>query len=252
MSSDRSRPPALPSVSTDREIVRTLRQNWILDPVQDGLFIIAAPVIVLVLALLSFRVFTPGASLSWISVIYLVATVAHHMPTFLRIYGDVDLFRRFKWSFILGPLIPFAFAVGVLVYLNIHNYPVENFFYLLIILTIWDPWHFLMQHYGFMRIYDRPNAAPKRLAARMDLALCATWFTFIMLASGDWLAGLLLDLYAKVHLPIILSVPVSMLRAPGHIALWIALGTTVAYGGYLVWCWRKDYFISAAKIALML
>ena len=96
--------------------------------------------------------------------------------TFIRVYGDVDLFRRFKWTFVLAPAIPLGFATAVLVYFNSHDYPVEYVLYLFILLALWDPWHFLMQHYGFTRIYDRHNAAPKKLAARMDLFLSAAWF----------------------------------------------------------------------------
>jgi len=54
-----------------------------------------------------------------------------------------------------------------------------------------------LQHYGFMRIYDRHNRAPQWLAARMDLWLCVSWFVFIMLAAADWLAGLLEDLSTR-------------------------------------------------------
>ncbi len=225
-------------------------QNWILTPFQDSLFIIAAPLIVLGLALSTFLFLSPAESTSCIIVAHVIFTVAHHGPTFIRIYGDVDLFRRFKWSFVFGPLIPFTFALGVLAYINYHHYPLENFFYLLIILALWDPWHFLMQHYGFMRIYDRPNTAPRPLASPMDLALCASWFAYIMLASGGWLPEILHDLYARSHLPIIFAVPLGALPLLRRIALGLALIATVAYGVYLIWCRQRGYFISAAKLTL--
>jgi len=227
-------------------------QNWILTPFQDLLVIIAAPLIVLGLALSTFFVLTPAESTSCILVAHVIFTVAHHMPTFLRIYGDVDLFRRFKWSFLFGPLIPFTFALGVLAYINFKHYPLENFFYLLIILAVWDPWHFLMQHYGFMRIYDRPNAAPKPLAAPMDLALCASWFAFIMLASGGWLPEILRDLYAQSHLPIIFALPLRVLLLFKQAALGAALIITAGYCAYLFWCRSRGYFISCAKLAMFL
>jgi len=67
----------------------------------------------------------------------MVMTVAHHLPTFIRIYGDVDLFQRFNGLFLLGPLVPLTFAAGALAYINLHNYPVENFLYLFILLAVW-------------------------------------------------------------------------------------------------------------------
>ncbi|MDR3415302.1 MAG: hypothetical protein P4L83_03870 [Nevskia sp.] len=226
------------------------RQNWILDPAQDALFIIVAPLLVLGLALAAFHSMGAADAAALVILAHMVLTVAHHLPTFIRIYGDVELFRRFKWSFLLGPLVPLAFATCVLVYMNARQVPVENFLYLFVLLALWDPYHFLMQHYGFMRIYDRPNLAPRRLAARMDLALCVSWFAFIMLASTDWLVGILDDLYTTARLPAYLAVPAAAVPLVTCLMQAIASGVTVGYGMYLLWCRRLGYFISWAKLAL--
>ena len=227
-------------------------QNWVLDPLQDALFIIAAPLLVLVLALTVFHVRTAGDAVALIILAHVVMTVAHHLPTFIRIYGDVELFKRYRWSFLLGPVVPFAFAMSMGVYLNVHHYPIEYLLYLYILLALWDPWHFLRQNYGFMRIYDRNNAAPGRLPARMDLALCASWFVFIMLASSAWLAGILEDLYLSAHLPIVLVPPGGALATVREFSFNIALAISAAYAGYLVWCRHKGYYISWAKLAFVL
>jgi hypothetical protein len=225
-------------------------QNWILDPLQDTVFILAAPFIVLVLALAAFVALEPAQATALILGVHIVFTVAHHMPTFIRVYGDVELLRRFRWTLLLAPVIPFTFALGVLGYINYKAYPVEYFLYLYLMLALWDPWHFLMQHYGFMRIYDRPNTAPMRLAARMDLMLCVSCFVFIMLASGDWLPGFLADLYASAHLPVFMAVSARALAVLTDLAGVWAIVMATAYGLYLLWCWRQRYFISFAKLAL--
>jgi hypothetical protein len=225
-------------------------QNWILDPFQDVVFVLAAPLIVLALALTAFLFLDSTAATALIIGAHFVFTVAHHMPTFIRVYGDVELMRRFRWSLLLGPVIPFTFALAVLGYINTKGYPVEYILVLYLMLAVWDPWHFLMQHYGFMRIYDRPNAAPRWLAARMDLLLCVSCFVFIMLASGDWLPALLADLYGSAHLPLMMAVSMRTLAALTQIAgLW-AITMGVAYCTYLFWCHRQRYFISWAKLAL--
>ena len=226
------------------------RQNWILDPFQDALFVIVAPVLILLAAIFTFRTIGGVAATSLIVVAHIVITVAHHLPTFIRIYGDVDLFQRFKWSFVLAPAIPLLFCAGVLGYINAMGYPVEYFLYLYLMLALWDPWHFLRQHYGFMRIYDRPNAAPRQLAARMDLALCVTWFVFILLASGAWLADYLEGLYASARLPALLLLPAGAAASATSLAKDAAILMTLVYGGYLIWCRRSGYFISGAKLAL--
>ena len=228
------------------------RQNWILDPFQDALFVIVAPVLILLAAIATFKTLGGVAATSLIVVAHIVITVAHHLPTFIRIYGDVELFQRFKWSFVLAPVIPLAFSAGVLVYLGYQDYPVEYFLYLYLMLALWDPWHFLRQHYGFMRIYDRPNAAPRNIAARMDLALCVTWFLFIMLASGAWLADYLEGLYQSARLPALLMLPAGAAAFATSLAKGAAVAMTLVYGGYLFWCRQRGYFISGAKLALFI
>ncbi len=225
-------------------------QNWVLTPFQDSLFIIVAPLLVLGVALALFGVFGAAEATAYILLAHVVMTVAHHLPTFIRIYGDVELFRRFRRSFILAPTLSLAFAAGVLGYINHRDYPLEYFFYIYIMLALWDPWHFLRQHYGFMRIYDRQNAAPKRLAARMDLWLCLTWFAYILLASGDWLPGVLEDLQRHAHIDVLLAIPLGFLPRVADLMRDLAVAMTVAYAGYVIWCWRRGYFISGAKLAL--
>jgi hypothetical protein len=231
---------------------RTARhQNWILDPLQDAIFIIAAPVLVIIAALLAFRMLGGVQATTLIIVTHIIFTVAHHLPTFIRIYGDKELLQRFKWSIVLAPVVPVAFCSGVLAYINYKDYPVEYFLYLYIMLAIWDPWHFLRQHFGFMRIYDRQNAAPRKLASRMDWWICATWFIFIMLASSSWLASVLEDMNSSAGLGLLTALPTSVVPIATTAARDFALGASVLYGGYLLWCVRKGYFISPAKLALV-
>lgn len=232
------------------EAPATPRQNWILSPAADTLFVVAAPLLVLAAAIALFAAVGAADATAYIVLLHVVLTVAHHLPTFIRVYGDVDLFKRFKWTFVLAPVFPLAFAATALTYLNARGYALENVLYLWILLALWDPWHFLMQHYGFTRIYDRHNAAPKKLASRMDFALSATWFTYIMLASGDWLAGIFEDLFLTASLPAALALPVGLIDMLTNAVLGAAVAATIAYGGYLVWCRCNGYYVSAVKLAL--
>lgn len=227
------------------------RQNWVLNPVQDGLFVIGAPLVVFALAITAFRVLGSEHAAALVIGVHIIMTVSHHLPTFIRIYGDVELMRRFRWTILLAPVVPLMFSAAALSYLAYRDLPVENFLYLFILLVLWDPWHFLMQHYGFMRIYDRYNAAPPKLAARMDLALCASWFLFSMLAAGDWLTGLLDDLFLSTNLPLYVAVPASFVEFATRLAFVAALALTVVYTGYIVGCRRRGWFVSPAKLALM-
>jgi hypothetical protein len=226
------------------------RQNWILDPVQDMAAIILAPLLVLALALLAFATLGAVAATALIITTHIVMTVAHHLPTFIRIYGDLELFGRHRATFIIAPLLPFSLSMSAGIWLITHDLPIENLLYVFLLAVIWDPWHFLMQHYGFMRLYDRHNAAPRRIAARMDLLLCASWFIAIMLAAGEWLAGLLEDLYQSTGLPLLLAFSPQVIAALQQLSLFVALAATAAYAVYLLWCRRHRYFISRSKLAL--
>lgn len=237
------------SVSSSRQ--RPM-QNWVLDPLQDTLLIIAAPLIALALALIAMQHYGAQRGAALVITAHIVLTVAHHMPTFIRIYGDVDLFRRFKWSFLLGPVIPLVFSAAVLIYLNLHQYPVEYFLYLYIFLSLWDPWHFLRQHFGFMRIYDRHNLAPRALASNMDWAICGVWFAHIMIASADWIPGLLEDLYRSAHMPVLLVLPAGVMDFLRGFSWWAAVLTTGIYTLYLAWCVRRGFYLSFAKLALLI
>jgi hypothetical protein len=236
----------------DSRIAPWPAQNWILNPALDALCIIGAPLIVLSLVLVAFAVLRPVAATVLVLGVHVVMTVAHHMPTFIRIYGDVELRSHFKWTLRLAPAIPLAFSLAIVGYIDYHGYPVELFLYVYLMLALWDPWHFLRQHYGFMRIYDRPNTAPRPLAARMDLILCATCFVFIMLASGEWLSGMLADLYTGARLPLLMAFSSRTIELLTWISGAAALAAMTAYGVYLCWCWRQRYFISAAKLALFI
>lgn len=240
----------IPAVSNSRSVRPA--QNWVLDPIQDFLFIIAAPLICLGLAVLAMQYYGAARGATMVIMAHVVLTVAHHMPTFIRIYGDLDLLQRFKWNFLLGPVVPVVFSVGVLAYINYHQYPVEYFLYLYIFLALWDPWHFLRQHFGFMRIYDRHNKAPVKLASNMDWAICGIWFVHIMAASADWIPGLLEDLYRNTHIPLLLILPQGFIGTLKSITWWFAVAASAVYAGYLVWCLRRGYYVSIAKLALLL
>lgn len=211
-------------------------------------FIIAAPLLALAWAVATYV----SLGEKMVYAIFAAFNVAHHMPTFIRIYGDKELLRRFRWSLLFAPLIPFTLSMLVAFWLIAADMPIRTMAFLFIVLGVWDPWHFLMQHYGFMRIYDRHNAAPPRLAAWMDYLVCVTWFVFVMMAAADWLPELLYESRLKHGLPLVewlgSGIYPEMVRAAGV----VALAMTVVYAIYLAWCYAHGYFVSYAKLLLLL
>jgi hypothetical protein len=225
-----------------------LRQNWIVNPAHDILWIIGAPLLAWIWAAFTFK--AGGVELVWM--IFIIFNVAHHFPTFIRIYGDRDLLRRYRWNLLLGPVIPFALSMTVVYFVIANDLPIMTILFLQVILNIWDPWHFLMQHYGFMRIYDRHNKAPRKIASTMDYMLCWTWFAFILVAASEWLFDLLYKLSNDGGVGLVMWIDLPIYSFLRQAILVAAVLMTFVYIGYLAWCRRKGYFISGAKCALFL
>ena len=110
------------------------------------------------------------------------ASIGHHLPGFMRAYGDRELFRRFRWRFLLVPPLILA-AVALVTWKELHTVEV--------LLLFWATWHVLMQTYGFMRIYDLKRGVADATSARLDLLLCASAFAAGFLFSDGRMFGLM-------------------------------------------------------------
>ncbi|NOY40464.1 MAG: tetratricopeptide repeat protein [Planctomycetes bacterium] len=153
------------------------RQIWIVSGWWDMAYIVITPLLIVpvVLALVRHR-FTPEeVSLAVIA----FATLGHHLPGFMRAYGDHDLFRRYRARFLLVPLMIFSMALLFSPPANIASalsLPWRHMHGLELILLCWGTWHGLMQTYGFMRIYDVRLGINDRWSAQLDYWLCLSIF----------------------------------------------------------------------------
>lgn len=150
---------------------------WIISPAWDLAYIVATPLAIVPLVLwLERAVFTPTQILLFVTSF---ATLAHHLPGFMRAYGDRELFARFRWRFLLVPPLVFATAVAFLPPPSLVarlGLPWVSFDGLELALLLWGTWHGLMQTFGFMRIYDLKRGAGDAWTARLDFWLCALLF----------------------------------------------------------------------------
>jgi hypothetical protein len=101
--------------------------------------------------------------------------IGHHVPTLLRAYGDPDEFSRNRFQFVTVPLCV-APLVLVLALADAR---------LLTLIFIWDQFHFIRQHYGFMRIYNVKAGARSDADSHLDQWLCFSFFIAI-LAHSDF------------------------------------------------------------------
>ncbi len=139
-------------------------QGWIIGPRQDFILFLGTPILLLTL----FGLASHFWSLSAFIVFATVLAMGHYLPGFLRAYGDPVLFRRFRARFLLAPI--------VLISLSIYMSHQEASHAFMLLVVVWGAWHWLMQTYGLVRIYDAKARNFDAASARLDYALCIAWF----------------------------------------------------------------------------
>jgi Flp pilus assembly protein TadD len=161
------------------------RRAWIISPFWDATLFIASPLLVIA-AFVPLRAWVRSEQLSlWLLAFF---TFGHHLPGFLRAYGDRELFARFRWRFLLAP--PLVLAVSLWTdQRNLHG--------LLFLVFAWDIWHVLRQQYGFLRIYDAKLGVTDGRTARLDHALTLSWYITLIVMSPHYRHDLLLRLFSS-------------------------------------------------------
>jgi Flp pilus assembly protein TadD len=208
---------------------------WILDPWRDLLLIVGAPFIILPALWLAQSRFRPE------QIYLLVASfgaVGHHLPGMMRAYGDRFLFERFKYRFVLTPLL-----VGGTCLL----FAVRELNAMVLVAYLWGVWHGLMQTYGFLRIYDAKVGSVSRLTARLDSAMCITWFGAAVLLSPSRMAKILTDYYRSGGI----IVSPAIVSALTNAWLMATALVTAVFLGHLLYNWTRGHVQSPAKLVLM-
>lgn len=183
MPSDHSESPsslASPSVGTGARSAAAPSSWWIIGSWSDLLLIIAPPLLIPPL------IFAARTLLSAEEItLHLLAFLAtgHHLPGLMRAYGDRLLFQRFKYRFLVAPIVLLSVSLF---------FALRDMQGLMMIAVVWGFWHATMQTYGFVRIYDAKVKLVDRVTARLDLLMCFAWFGMGIVHSpgrkADWLA----------------------------------------------------------------
>lgn len=164
---------------------------WIVSAIWDLSYVVLTPALIVPLVLLAVR-YALSAEQVYLAVISF-ASLGHHLPGFMRAYGDRELFARYRLRFLLAPPLAFATALlftppaGVANSLGLtwsHLHGLE------LVLMLWGTWHGLMQTYGFMRIYDLRAGRDDRRSANFDWAACLAIFGGGIVLSDHRMAGL--------------------------------------------------------------
>ena len=117
----------------------------------------------------------------------------------------------------------------------------------MIFVSAWDIWHVLMQHYGFMRIYDAKQGVINSVVSRMDWAVSISWYLTLIIASPHYRHNLLSRAYAA-GLPLIST---STFATVQNLMMICTATLTLAYVGYHLHLWRTGRPVSFRKLALL-
>ncbi len=176
------------------------RPRWIISAGWDLSYIVVSPLLIVPVVLILARHWLTAEEISLVVIAF--ASLGHHLPGFMRAYGDRELFARYRLRFLLVPLLVLGLALlfsppsGLASALRL---PWTHLHGLELILLVWGTWHGLMQTYGFMRIYDVRLGVNDRWTARLDHWLCLSVFVagFVFsdarvfsLANTMWQSGL--------------------------------------------------------------
>src|SRR5258705_11838261 len=136
---------------------------WIFSPLQDMAFVLLTPLPIL----LAFAVARRTGWMDGLLTFGLALAMAHYLPGILRAYGDRALFRRFRIRLIIAPVFLFAITTWF-AYLALHS--------VILLALFWGQWHWMMQVYGFARIYDAKVKPSARTPAWLDQMICLLGF----------------------------------------------------------------------------
>jgi len=209
--------------------------RWIVAPWQDLALFVGTPLLIIP-AFLAAQARWKVEELSLFVASF--GAIGHHLPGMLRAYGDRALFERFRWRFLVAPV--FLAATCLLFALRDLNG-------IVLVVYFWGVWHGLMQTYGFLRIYDAKSGPSSWLTARLDHAMCVTWFATAVLVSPSRMTNILSVFYTSGG-PLLEASAIEALRTA---SVSLTGAVTVAFFCHTAWMWHHGRPVSSVKLLLM-
>jgi len=209
------------------------RTGYILNGRADLVWFLGLPFIAIAIALGCYH-WLPVVA--WAS-IGLWVTIPHHFATWLRTYGLPEDWQRWKGRLIGGPLV-----IGAMTLLGLRFAPGTA----LIVVTLWDHQHSIMQQHGLARIYDFKARTGARSTGRFDLLL--NWFLFVnMLLTAPLFAELWIrELYAW-------NLPISAegLRLFQQLCWGATAAFVCVYVMHVIWSVRAGHALNPIKFVFI-
>ncbi|MCC6493315.1 MAG: tetratricopeptide repeat protein [Pirellulales bacterium] len=234
-------------MSTSANTATATPRAWIVSPAWDLTYLLLTPLAIVPAVLIAARQWLAPEQVDLAVIAF--ASLGHHLPGFMRAYGDRALFARFRWRFLLAPPLVFALALAFTPprrLADAFSVPWSHLHGLELILLAWGTWHGLMQTYGFMRIYDLRRGMHDRRTARLDHALCLAMFVAGVVFSDTRMFGVAAAMWQS-GLPLFGPDSLKALRV---ICGVLGAAVLLAYGLNLLDLWRRGIPLNGLKLLL--
>lgn len=187
--------------------------GWFVNPWFDSFLIVGTPLLIWPAVMVAQDVWSPEL----LGHLILLTATGHYFATFVRTYGDLRLFRRFRARFVGVPILLIFTCVWA--YANGASGP------LLLVTGVWAFWHWLAQAFGFARIYDARIGSFRPLTAFLDKALVVVWFVAAIALNPSATAN-----FSRLFLDAGMALPgAQVFEGFRTLVLYLVVATTVAY-----------------------
>ncbi len=140
------------------------RSPWFHAPWFDFAFLLATPLLTWPLVVAAQGAW--GAPL--LNDLILLTATGHYFATFVRAYGDRELFARFRTRLVVAPVLLAALGLAM--------FATGREAALMLVTSGWAFWHWLAQAFGFARIYDAKVGSHAPRTAWLDKLLVIAGF----------------------------------------------------------------------------
>ena len=165
-----------------------------------------------------------------------ISATGHYFATFVRAYGDRELFARFRTRLTVAPIALVITSIALIYGGHLAA--------VMLVTALWGFWHWLAQAFGFARIYDSKVGSFAARTALLDKALVVAGFVGTVVLNPNSTA-----LFATLFLDVGITLPSAEAFAIAQsvtqvavVAIAIAyvanLASTIARGQ--PWSWQKQ------------
>lgn len=210
------------------------RPGWIQTPRQDMAWFVLLPAAAAMVAV-GCHHWLPYVALASVN---LWVTIPHHCATWVRTFGLAEDWQRWRGRLLLGPVL----IVG-LAFLG-HRWAPTT---LLLLVTMWDHQHSIMQQHGFTRIYDFKAGTGTPRTGRFDLAV--NWVLYVNMFLT---APLFVQYWVRELFTWRFAIGVDTVQAIQGVSWSLTALVLAAYGGHLARCLRRGDGVNPVKLLFLL